>query len=105
MESGRGLVKDIEYALVVASVEMGGQRYALCLTPRERVRRLAEREIAQANILQNVHSVDDRRMACKKLHRFVDRHVQHVVDILALEADVEDVLLVAPTFAGLALQI
>src|SRR5690625_552441 len=105
MESGRGLVKDIEYALVVASVEMGGQLDALGLTSRERVRRMAELEIAQANILQNVHSVDDRRMACKLRPRFVDRHVHHVVDILALEADLEDVLLVAPTLAGHALQI
>ena len=56
---------------------------ALRLAARERRRRLAERQVAQAEVVQHLDLLADRRLAGEERDAFLDRHVQHVVDRLA----------------------
>ena len=66
--------------------ELGDQLDALRLAAGQRGRRLAQREVAQAHVLQQLQRVRDRRHAGEELDRLVDLHLQHVADALAAPA-------------------
>ena len=70
--------------------QLGGQLHALGLAAGERGRGLAEREVAQPDVVQGLQDPADPRHAGEELERRVDRHVEHVGDRLAVELDGQD---------------
>ena len=92
MQAHRGLVKHIERMrrLVAAARDvvahlgqLGHQLDALGFAAAERGRGLAQREVAQAHVLEQLQRVADGRHAGKEVHGFVDFHLQHVANALA----------------------
>ena len=82
--------------------QLGGQLDALGLAAGERRRRLAQREVAQADVGQRLEDLADPRHVGEQLERRVDRHVQHVGDRLAVELDGQGLGRVAGAAAGVA---
>lgn len=105
VKSGRGLVEDVEGMLLCLLADMGGELDTLCLTARKRRRGLPQGEVAQANLLEDAKLVDDGTLTLKELNRFVDGHIEDVVDVFALILDFEHIFLVAFAFASLTFQI
>ena len=64
--------------------QLGGQLDALGLAAGERRRRLAEREVVEADVGQRLQDAADLRDVAEQLERFADAHGQHVGDRLAL---------------------
>ena len=75
---------------------------ALRLAARQRRRRLAERDVAQAHVEQRRELARDRRHRLEERERLLDRHRQHFVDVLALVADLERLAVVALAVAHVA---
>ena len=73
--------------------------------PDERRRRLADMDVAEADLLQRHQLVADRRHGLEELGALVDRHVEHVGDGLALEGDLERLAVVALALADVALHV
>ena len=71
---------------VDGAAELRGQLDPLRLAAGERRRRLAEREIAEADVGQRRQQPADRLVILEKLDRLVDAHRQHVGDRLAAVA-------------------
>ena len=63
--------------------ELGDELDALGLAARERRALLAEREIAEADVLQQLQRVMHARMRARRTRRLVDVHREHVADALA----------------------
>ena len=82
--------------------ELGGDLDALRLAARERRRRLAEREVAEPEVGEHLDLAADRRLAGEERHAFFDRHVQHVVDRLAAERDLQRLAVEARALARAA---
>src|SRR5439155_16143696 len=74
----------------------------LRLATRQRRRRLPEPDVAQPHVVQRLEPPPDLRDVLEELDRLLDRHVEHVGDRLALEADVERLAVVALAAALLA---
>ena len=73
---------------VVADLaQLGDQLDALRLAAGERGRGLAQRQVAQADVLQQLERVRDVRHRGEELHRLVDLHLQHVADALCPAGD------------------
>ena len=102
VQAGRRLVEDVERAAGGALAELGRQLHALRLAARQRRRRLAEPHVAEADVDQRLQVPRDRRLVREELERLLDRHVEHLGDVLALERDVERVAVVALALAHLA---
>src|SRR5690606_17942812 len=75
---------------------------ALSLAARERGSRLADLDIAQADALERGELVADDRHGGEEFDAFVDRHVEHVGDRLALELHFERLPVVALALADVA---
>ena len=56
---------------------------ALRLAARQRRRLLADLDVAEADAVQRLHLVADRRHRLEEARRLLDRHVEHVGDRLA----------------------
>ena len=82
--------------------ELGGELHALRLAARQRRRRLAEADVAQADRVERLQAPADLRDVLEEDDGLLDGHVEHVGDRLALEADVERLLVVALAVALLA---
>ena len=92
MEPYRGLVEHVEGVLRLKPRsrgylttdlrQLGDQLDTLGLTARERRALLAEREISQSNILEQLERMMDARVSLEELHRIVDVHREHVADAL-----------------------
>jgi regulator of replication initiation timing len=67
--------------------QLGHQLDALRLAARQRRRRLPQREVAEAHVLQQLQRVADVGHGGEELHRLVDFHLQHVADALAAPGD------------------
>lgn len=102
MESRRRLVEDIERAARVALRKFARQLDALALAARQRGAGLAEGQIAQSHFLNGAEFLVDVGNVFEKLNGHIDRHVQHVVDILALVFDFERLAVVTVSAARLA---
>ncbi len=71
-------VKVRALGLALASSVTSLMRWA---SPPERVGDLlAEGEVAEADVLQQLQGVVDVGMVCEELHRLVDAHGEHVAD-------------------------
>ena len=76
--------------------------HPLRLAARQRGRGLAEPHVAEADVDQRLQVPRDRRLVGEELERLLDRQVEHLGDVLALERDVERVAVVARALAHLA---
>ena len=82
--------------------ELGNELHALGLAARQRGRRLAQREVAQAHILEQLQRMRDVGHGCEELHRLVNLHAQHFADALATPADGQGFGVEARAVAGFA---
>src|SRR4029079_7392732 len=80
--------------------QLGGDLDALRLAARERGRRLPEREIPQAELVQPFDLLADGRLAREERDAFLDRHVQDVGDRLAAQRHLERLAVEAPPLAA-----
>ena len=79
-----------------------GELHPLRLAARQRRRRLAERDVAEADALERAQLVRDRRQVLEQRQRLVDRQLEHVGDRLAAVLDLERLAVVAAALALLA---
>ena len=99
---GRRLVEDVERPPGRDLRELRGELHALRLAPGERRRRLAELDVVEADVVQRLQPAPELRDLGEEPQRFLDRHLEHVRDRLALEAHLERLAVVAAPMAGLA---
>ena len=85
--------------------EVGGEFDALGFAAGERGGGLAEADVDEADLVEDVELVDDLGMAGEVGEGFLDGHVEDVVDVLALVLDVEDGGLVTGAVAFFAGQL
>ena len=102
MQAGRRLVEDVERPPGRDLRQLGRELDALRLAARQRRRRLAEADVAEADVVERLQPAADLRDVLEELERLLDGHVEHVGDRLALEADVERLAVVALAVALLA---
>src|SRR6476659_4039776 len=102
MESGRGLIKDIERAPGGAARQLARQLHPLRLAARQRRRLLADMDVAEADALQRLELVADRRYRLEQICGLLHRHVEHVGDRLVLELDLQRLAVVALALAHVA---
>src|SRR5579875_296729 len=105
VQAGGRLVEDVERAPGGAPRQFLGQLDALRLAARQRRRRLADMDVAQADALERRQLLADRRHRREECRAFLDRHVEHVGDALALEPDFERLAIVALALADVALDV
>ena len=84
---------------------MGGELDALGLAAGERGGGLAEAEVAEADLVEDGELFEQLGFAGEEAQGLLDGHVEHVVDVLALVLDLEDVGLVAGAVAVFAGQL
>ena len=118
MQAGGRLVEDVEHArlaLVLLAARLADvaqlglqvrrQLHALRLAAGERGRRLPQPQIAQADFLQHAQLLHDLGHAGEEVQRLLHRQVQHVVNVLAVIANLQHFRLVARALALLADQL
>ena len=108
MEASGRFVHDVD---VAAPRQFGGELEALRFAAREGRQRLAEAQIADAHIDQDLQAAPD---ASASFPRTLDRreeaegvgdgHLQHVMDGAAVVGQLQDVVPVPPALADLAVQ-
>ena len=87
MQPGGRLVEDVEGLAGVHAAQLGGQLDALGLAAGERGRGLAERDVAQADLLQAAQQPGDGGKIGEELGGLVHAHLQHVGDGAAAVED------------------
>ena len=102
VEAGGRLVEDVEGAAGVPLGQLGRELDALRLAARERRRALAEVDVAEAHVVQRLELGEDPRLVLEELERLGHGEVQHVGDVLPLEADLERLAVVAAPVAHVA---
>ena len=85
VQAGGRLVEDVERPAGVGPGQLGGELDALGLAAGERGGGLAEREVAEADVVQGLHDLADLGDAGEQVQRGVDVHGQDVGDRLAPE--------------------
>jgi hypothetical protein len=81
--------------------ELGDQLDALRLAARQRRARLAQRQVPEADILQQAQGVMDGRMRSEELHRIVDIHLQQVAHRFATPQHRQRLGIEAPAATGI----
>ena len=102
VQAGGRLVEDVQRAAGIAAREFLRQLHALRFAAGQRGRRLAELDVAQADVDQRLELARDRRHRLEQLQRVLDRHLQHVVDAVALVEDLQRLAVVALAVADVA---
>src|SRR5437870_8659075 len=102
VEAGGRLVEDVEGLAGGAAGELLAELDALRLAAAERGRALADLDVAEPDLLQHAHLVADRGDRLEQLGRFLDVHVEHVGDRVALELHLERLAVVARAVAHVA---
>ena len=102
VQAGGRLVEDVERPAGRDLRQLGGELHALRLAARQRRRRLAEPDVVEPDVVQRLQPALDLRDVLEELERLLDRHLEHVGDRLALEADLERLAVVALAVALLA---
>ncbi len=110
MEAGGGLVNQNEGMRsgirgagsgIWDAGEVGHQFEPLGLAAGEGVERLAQLEVAEADVDQGLEAFDYLRVLSEEKKRFVDIEIENLCDALVVEFDVEDFVLETPAFAAL----
>src|SRR5690554_2926068 len=102
VEARGGLVQDVDRLPGRAPAELGGELHALRLPARERGRRLADADVAEADVLHQLELARDRGDVLEELEPLVHRHVEHVGDRLAADLHLEGLAVVPRALADLA---
>src|SRR5215210_4875670 len=102
LQPGGRLVEDVERLTRCDLAQLRGQLDPLRLAARQRRRGLAEPHVVEPDVVQRLDAALDLRDVGEELERLLDRHVEHVGDRLALEADVQRLAVVALAVALLA---
>src|SRR5687768_4245977 len=102
VETGGRLVEDVEGPPGVALGELGRELHALRLAARERSRRLAEMDISEPDVIQQLELLGDAALRGEEVEAVGDREIEHVGDAPALVAHLERLAVVAPTLADFA---
>ena len=107
MQARCGLIEDKEGRCCVLLCQERCQLHALTLAARQRATRLTQLHIPYTYILQRLQPVDNLltcRIFGEKLYRLINRHLQHIVNVLAAIQYIQHILLKAFALAVLALQ-
>src|SRR3954451_23898312 len=102
MQAGGRLVKDIKRAAGGGLGKFLGQLDALGFAAREGRGLLADMDVIQTDAVQGLEGLTHARDRLEELGRFLDRHVEHVGDALALEQDLQRLAVVALALADVA---
>ena len=102
VQAGRRLVEHVDGAAGLPLLQLGGELDALRLAAGQRRRRLAEPDVAQADLDERLQVAADRRDRLEELGGLLDRHVEDLGDRLALEVHLERLAVVAGAVADLA---
>ena len=102
MQAGGRLVEDVQRPAGARRHSSLGQLDALGLAAGERRRGLAELDVVEADVVQRLQHRPNLRHVREVLQRFLHVHLQHVVDVLALEADLQRLAVEAPALADRA---
>ena len=102
MEAGGRLVEDVERLAGGAPRQLLRQLDALRLAAAERRRRLADLDVAEADLLQHAHLVADAGDRLEEARPRPRRHVEHVGDRVALELHLQRLAVVAGAVAHVA---
>ena len=102
VQPGGRLVEDVERVAGGDLGELGRELHPLRLAARELRGRLAEPDVVEPDVVQRVEAARDLRDVLEERAGIRDRHLEHVGDRLALEADLERLAVVALAVALLA---
>ncbi len=102
VEAGRRLVEDVQGAPRGPAGQLPGELHPLRLPPRELGRRLAELDVAEADIVQGLELLPDRGDGGEEPEGLLDRHLQDLRDRPPLVAHGEGLRVVARAVAHLA---
>ena len=89
VQAGRRLVEDIHRRARAAARKLGCELHSLRLTAGERRARLAEHDVAEADIIQRIELCLELREVFKECACLLDCHVENIADVLALVAHLE----------------
>ena len=102
VQAGGRLVEHVDGAAGGALLQLGGELDALRLAAGQRRRRLAEPDVAEADVDERLQVPGDRRDRREEVGGLLDRHVEHLGDGLALVVHLERLAVVAGAVADLA---
>ena len=80
VQAGRRFVEQVERLAGAGPGQFGGELHALGLAAGQRRRRLAERHVAEADVVERLQDVANLRDVVEQFERLADAHVQHVGD-------------------------
>ena len=89
MESGGGLVQQVEGLAGAGTLQLGGELDALGLAAREGGGGLAELHVVEADLREHGQTPVDLGVSLEELQRLAHRHVQHVGDGAPLVVDLQ----------------
>jgi hypothetical protein len=99
VQAGRRLVQNVDRATGLPLLKFRCQLHPLGLAAGERRSRLSEPDVAEADINQRLQVPRDGWDGGEELGAFLDRHVEHLGNGLALEVHVERLAVVASAVA------
>src|SRR5262249_37488935 len=102
VQAGGRFVEDVESAAGVALGELARQLDPLRLAARQRRRRLAERDVAEADVLQRLQDAAQLAVVLEQAHRVGDGGLEDVGDSASLPVSPQRRVVVAPAAADLA---
>jgi hypothetical protein len=95
VEAGRRLVEDVERLAGRAPRQLGRQLHPLRLAAGQRRRRLAEVDVAEADVVERLQLRRRLRARAEELERLLDGHLEDLGDRAALVVDLEGLAVVA----------
>ena len=102
VQARRRLVEDVQQALAAVRRQVRGNLDPLRLAARERRRRLAEPEIAEADLVEHLQPAQHLRRAAEERQRLAHGEVEHLVDRSAAVPHLEHLRLEALAVALVA---
>src|ERR1039458_2776151 len=102
VQAGGRLIQNVERAAGRLAAQLGGEFHALRFAAAQRRGRLAQTNIAEADLRQRGQWVANLRHGAEERDGLIHRHVQHVGDVLAFVIDLQRLAVVAAPIAGLA---
>ena len=91
VQADRRLVEDVEGVAVRPFSQFAGELDPLRLAPREGRRRLAEADVPQPHVVQELELPADRRDVLEEAEGLLDGHVEDLGDVLVLVPHVEGI--------------
>ncbi len=102
VQAGGRLVEDVEGPAGGHAAQLGGELHALGLAAGEGRAGLAERDVAEAGVVQGLQASQDFRDRVEEGDGLIDPHFQHVADRAPLEAGLQRLAVEPLAPAGLA---